>query len=79
MKGVFIVEVMNNIAIVQNYTQISQTQVQNEYHFYTGTGIYLGAVILPSDRQFFSDSKTLNIITRALALRWQLIQPKRTN
>lgn len=78
MKEVFIMEIMNNIGIIQDYRQVSQNQIQNEYYFYTGTGIYLGTVILPADRQFMADAKVLNIITRAIALRWGLIQPRRT-
>ena len=73
----FIVEVMNNIIVVQNLNKLSNGQEQNEYHFYTLTRIYLGGIILPNDRQFMSDSKVLNIVTRAMALRWQLIQQRR--
>lgn len=73
----FMMEVMNNIGILQNLNRTSTGQVQNEYHFCTSTGLYLGALILPNDRQYLSDIKALNIITRATAIRWQLIQSKR--
>lgn len=70
-------EVMNNIIVVQKLIRSNTGQVQNEYHFWSQNGFYFGAVILPANGQYMADAKTLNIITKALALRWQLIQPKR--
>ena len=56
--------IMNNIGIVQS---------NNEYHFYTENNIYLGGVILPANGQYMFDTKVLNIIPRALAIRWHLV------
>ena len=45
---------------------------------YTEDNIYLGGVILPPNGQYMFDTKILNIITRALAIRWHLIpMPKK--
>lgn len=57
--------ILNNIGIVQS---------NNQFLFYTETNIFLGAVYLPNNGQHLDDAKTLNIITRALAVRWGLIQ-----
>lgn len=56
--------IMNNILVVQ---------VGNEYHFYTDTNIYLGGVLMPANGQFAFDTKMLDVITRALAIRWGTI------
>ena len=45
---------------------------------YTEDNIYLGGVILPPNGQYMFDTKILNFITRALAIRWHLIpMPKK--
>lgn len=72
-------QVINNIIVMQKLVRSNTGQMQNEYHFWSQNGFYFGAVILPPNGQYMADAKTLNIITKALALRWQLIQPKRTN
>ena len=59
---------MNNILVVQ---------VGNEYHFYTETNIYLGGVLMPNNGQFAFDTKMLDVITRALAIRWGIISMPR--
>ena len=57
--------VMNNIGIVQSNSQ---------YYLYSETNICLGVINLPNNGQMMYDAKTLNIITRAIAARWGLIQ-----
>lgn len=51
---------------------------RNEYHFYLETGIYLGGLLFPCNGQYAFDDKMLDIITKALAVRWGLIKMKRT-
>lgn len=68
--------IKNRIIIKQNLHQTSGGQINNEYHFWTEQGIYCGALLLPSDGQFIFDDKALNIITKALGIRWGLIQTK---
>ena len=62
------------IIVRQNIYLSNAGQVNNEYHFWTEQGIYLGGLLLPSDRQYLYDEKALNIITKALAMRWGIIQ-----
>ena len=58
--------VMNNIGIVQNCYMDRNGQPHNEYYFFSANNIRL------------EDAKTLNIITKALALRWGAIsQPRK--
>lgn len=58
--------IMNRIKIVQN---------KNEFHFFTEMNIYLGGVVLPDNGQHLYDAKTLELITKALAIRWGIINP----
>ncbi len=53
--------------------EIGIVQINNQYHFYTENNLYLGAVLLPDNGQLMFDAKTLNIITKALAVRWGII------
>ena len=70
--------VMNNIGIVQNRYMDRNGQPHNEYYFFSANNIRLGGVLLPSNSQYMEDAKTLNIITKALALRWGAIsQPRK--
>ncbi len=69
--------VMNNIGIVQNYYTDRNGQLHNEYYFFSESNIRFGGVLLPSNSQYMEDAKTLDIITKALALRWGLIAPPR--
>lgn len=66
----------NKIIIRQNLYKTSSGQLNNEYHFWTENGIYLGGILLPSNNQYMFDDKCLDIITKALAIRWGLIQAK---
>ena len=68
--------IMNEIGIVQNCYADRGGQTHIEYYFYTENNIYLGGVLLPGNGQFMEDAKALNIITKALALRWGLISVK---
>lgn len=56
---------MNKIGIVQN---------DNQYLLYLPTNICVGQVAFPSDHQYLQDAKALDIITKALAIRWGLIR-----
>ena len=69
---------MNKIHIVQSTTQSNTGEVRTEYHLYTPNNIYIGGICCPYDGQYLFDSKVLNIITRALAIRWRVIpMPKK--
>lgn len=58
--------------------QIGVVQANNLYYFYTENNIYLGVVALPDNGQYMFDMKTLDIITKALAVRWGIIpMPKK--
>lgn len=58
--------------------EIGIVQTNNQYHFYTENNLYLGVIALPDNGQYMFDAKTLNIITKALAVRWGIIPtPKR--
>ena len=60
--------------------EIGIVQTNNQYHFYTENNLYLGAIALPDNGQHLFDAKTLNIITKALAVRWGIIpMQKRKN
>ena len=76
LKGGLDMTIMNEIGIVQNCYTDRGGQTHNEYYFYTEKNIYLGCVSLPGNGQFMEDAKALNIITKALALRWGLISAK---
>ena len=69
--------IINNIRVVQSIVKSNTNQMQNEYHFYAESGFYFGGVCLPCDGQFWLDNKVITVITKILALRWKLIQPKR--
>lgn len=67
----------NKIEIRQKIYPINEGQVNNEYHFCSESGIYFGGLLFPSDGQYLFDDKALDIVTKALALRWKLIQAKK--
>lgn len=71
-------QVINNIIVMQKLVRSNTGQMQNEYHMWSQNGFYFGALVFPADGQYMADYKALNIITRALALRYGLIQPRRT-
>ena len=52
---------LNNIGIAQR---------DNVYGLYLPQQIVICYVSMPPDRQYMSDMKALDIITKALALRW---------
>jgi len=61
---------MNNIAVIQTGN--------SQYTFYTETNICLGIVVMPDNGQYMFDCKVLDVVTKAMALRWGLIsQPKK--
>lgn len=70
-------QIMNNIIVAQRLVRSNTGQMQNEYHFWSQNGFYYG-LPFPADGQYLADYKALNIITKALALRYGLIQPRRT-
>lgn len=67
----------NKIEIRQQMYKSNAGQVNNEYHFWSESGIYFGGLLFPSDGQYLFDDKALDIVTKALALRWRLIQAKK--
>ena len=69
---------MNNIEVIQNVYKAASGQVMNEFHFITETGVHLGGLIFPPNGQYLFDAKALNLISRALAIRWNIIpMPKK--
>ena len=64
---------MNNIEVLQNVHKSANGQVMNEYHFITETGLHLGGLIFPANGQYLFDAKVLNLISRAIAIRWNII------
>lgn len=66
----------NRIEVRQQMYKSNAGQVNNEYHFWSDTGVYFGGLLFPSDGQYLFDDKTLDFITKALAIRWRLIQKK---
>ena len=69
---------MNELYVVQNTSYGNGGEMRVEYHFYTPSNIYLGAICMPGDGQYAFDTKMLGIITRALAIRWRIIpMPKK--
>lgn len=65
---------MNHIHVIQNTAQSNTGEVRSEYHFYTDNNIYAGGIICPFDGQYTFDAKILNIITKAIAIRWRIIK-----
>lgn len=49
------------------------------YYVFTEYGELKSMHYLPNDGQLMADFKTLEIITRAEALRWGIISPKKKN
>ena len=69
---------INNIWVRQQINWVNAHEYRNEYHFWAENGAYLGALALSANGQFMFDSKALDHITKALAIRWGLIsQPRR--
>ncbi len=66
--------IMNEIGVVQNFYTDKMNQCRNEYHFYTKNGIYLGAILFPSNGQMLDDAYALNRITKYLAMRWGIVK-----
>ena len=67
----------NKIEIRQQLYRSNAGQINNEYHFWTEHGINLGGLLFPPDGQYLFDDKALDIVTKALALRWKLIQSRK--
>ena len=53
--------VLNNIEIVQS---------GNQYLLFLPTRICIAQILMPPDSQFIGDTKALDIITKAMAIRW---------
>ena len=68
-----------NIMVHQNLCKTNTGHLQNEYHFMLQNGIYLGALLLPSDGQYILDDKALTFVCKALALRWRVMPTKKQN
>lgn len=54
-------------------------QANGLYYIFTQYGELKSMHYLPDDGQMLADYKTLEIITRAEALRWGIISPKKKN
>lgn len=52
---------MNNIGVVQS---------GNEYFLYLPTNILVGHLVFPPDQQYMLDAKSLDYITKTVAVRW---------
>lgn len=69
----------NRIEVVQNAYRDNNNQCHNEYHFWSENGIYLGGLLFPSNGQYLFDDKMLDYVTKALAIRWGLIQARQNS
>lgn len=63
----------------QNLYQERNGEIHNEYHFQTGSGIYLGWIRLPGDGQFTVDAQFINAMMKALAVRYGFIKSKQNS
>lgn len=68
---------INGIVIKQKTIKTETGQVENIYELFAESGVRLAIIMLPSDKQYMYDERTLTDITKALALRWGLNQPKK--
>lgn len=59
--------------MVMNHMNIIQSG--NTFYLYTETNLCLGGVVLPNNGQHLYDLRTLELITKALAIRWGVINP----
>lgn len=81
LKGAEIMR-KNYIEVLQKEYQDSTGKFHNEYFFGIRLGPqlenvhYLGGLAFPADKQYMFDDRMLEVITRALAIRYGLIQPK---
>lgn len=77
MKGVgFMPYSKYGIICMQSLYQDKSGEVHNEYHFQTETGIYLGWLRFPYDRQFTYDARMIDGHMKALAIRYGFIKTK---
>ena len=59
---------LNNIEVIQS---------NGLYYIFDINGQLMGIQYLPHSGQLLADFKTLDIITKAIALRWGIIKPKK--
>lgn len=52
-------------------------QADGLYYIFTEFGELKAEIFLPSDGQYMADFKTLDYVTKAIALRWGIIKPKK--
>lgn len=62
----------SGIIILQNM-YLDKGEIKNEYYLHFENGIQNAALRFPGDRQFAQDDKALEIMCRAMALRWGTI------
>lgn len=73
---------LNRVDIQQKEYLNAAGRLCCEYHFYLRFrpepeyAIYIGGLSFPGDRQYLFDSKALDTISKAIAVRWGLIQPR---
>lgn len=51
-------------------------QANNEYQIWTPQGIRIAYIVMPPDGRYVLDSKVLEVICRAFAHRWGIIERK---
>ena len=59
---------LNNMEVIQS---------NGLYYIFDINGQLMGIQYLPHNGQLLADFKTLDIITKAIALRWGIIKPKK--
>lgn len=52
-------------------------QADGLYYIFTEFGELKAEIMLPCDGQYMADFKTLDYVTKAIALRWGIIKPKK--
>jgi len=62
--------IMNELQVVQQ---------NGLYHVLTQQGQLISMHYLPPDGQLMYDNKTLDIITKAEAIRWGILKPKKSS
>ena len=62
--------IQNNIVVIQRNNRYELSLQVNNHN------VIVAYVLMPSDGQFVSDSKSLEIITKTIASRWSILEKK---
>lgn len=62
--------IQNNIVVIQRNNRYELSLQVNNHD------VIVAYVLMPSDGQFISDSKSLEIITKTIASRWGVLEKK---